>query len=172
MTQAEDNLEIAYQFKSSGVIGIDFCGNPSTGYFRQFRPLFERARELGLKTTVHCAEINNPEDTDEIIDFKPDRLGHAAVLNKNQIEKIIENKIPVEVCLSSNMTTKACERISDHPVKYWIKENHPFCLCTDDISLFNSELHEEWTLLQRELKISDQNIKHLIRDSSKLYFNH
>ena len=126
MTQAEDNLEIAYQFKKLRSYWYRFFVATPQQDHSGFRPLFERARELGLKTTVHCAEINNPEDTDEIIDFKPDRLGHAAVLNKNQIEKIIENKIPVEVCLSSNMTTKACERISDHPVKYWIKENPRF----------------------------------------------
>jgi hypothetical protein len=31
---------------------------------------------------VHCAEVDNVEDTASILSFKPDRLGHALLLSK------------------------------------------------------------------------------------------
>ena len=145
---AKENLKIAAEAKEYNVVGIDLCGDPSVNEFSMFREVFEDARNIGLKTTIHCAELDTPKETDDIINFGPDRLGHAAILNSEQIEKIIEKKILVEVCLTSNITTKACEKVKDHPVVHWIKAKHPFCLCTDDISLFNMELYEEWDLLK------------------------
>lgn len=46
---------------------------------------------------------NTPEDTFKLLSFKPDRLGHATFLNNEAKAIVIKEKIPVEICLTSNL---------------------------------------------------------------------
>lgn len=47
--------------------------------------------------------MNTAEDTLKLLSFKPDRLGHATFLNEEAQELVLREKIPVELCLSSNL---------------------------------------------------------------------
>lgn len=59
------------------VVGIDFSGNPTVNSFADFRDVFESARDAGLRTCVHFAEVDDEDDTNEVLSFGPDRVGHA-----------------------------------------------------------------------------------------------
>ncbi len=53
-------------------------GDPRVGKFSDFSGLLMRAKEGGLKLSLHCAEIpEQNNETPEMLDFKPDRLGHC-----------------------------------------------------------------------------------------------
>ena len=69
------------------MVGLDFCGNPHKNSFTDYiDPIFKEAKESGIKTTIHCAEV---KDTDEenaaIMDFAPDRLGHCIFLSDEHL---------------------------------------------------------------------------------------
>ena len=66
--------------------------------------------------------------------------------------------------------TRACVDVMDHPVVEWLKADHPFALCTDDISLFNKEIFEEWHLLKNKLDLSNDTVEKLITKASTLSF--
>jgi adenosine deaminase len=103
------------------VVGVDLGGNPTQQDFQLFAPLFAKARSAGLKVTLHCGEVpcndndnvTNNDDSPKarydvamaILDFRPDRLGHAMLLPQNLQERIIQEKIPVETCPTSNVMT-------------------------------------------------------------------
>jgi adenosine deaminase len=93
------------------VVGMDFGGNPEkTGEehsFRHFLPCFSRARNHNLKVTSHIAEIFNASDTDTIIDFVPERLGHGVRMEDEQIGRIATERIVMEICPTSNIHTLA-----------------------------------------------------------------
>ncbi|KAF4650304.1 hypothetical protein FOL47_001259, partial [Perkinsus chesapeaki] len=77
----KDIIQLATVWKAKRphlFVGIDLAGNPIKGDARDFMPLLERARGHGLKITTHIAELPDKDDeTDAILKFKPDRLGHA-----------------------------------------------------------------------------------------------
>ena len=56
------------------VVGLDFCGNPHKNRFQDYLdPIFNDAKESGIKTTLHCAEIQDVYDENEaILDYNPD----------------------------------------------------------------------------------------------------
>lgn len=47
--------------------------------------------------------MNTAADTLKLLSFKPDRLGHATFLNEEAKELVLREKIPIELCLSSNL---------------------------------------------------------------------
>ena len=61
-------------------MGVDFSGNPNANTFSAYVPTLEEFRALGLKITVHIAEIMKEVEDGEveaILQFKPERLGHC-----------------------------------------------------------------------------------------------
>lgn len=63
------------------IVGVELSGDPSQGNFKDFETEFKRARDAGLKITIHCAETKDQmEESQCMIDFKPDRLGHCCFL--------------------------------------------------------------------------------------------
>lgn len=80
-TQAADILSIAISSRrthNSPIVGLDFSGNPFGVSFSEFMNLFQRARDEGLKVTVHTAEIGdlsinaltNEDETSSILKFR------------------------------------------------------------------------------------------------------
>jgi hypothetical protein len=62
-----------------------------------FSEVFVKARKAGLKIAIHAAEVKSDEEMDEILDFAPDRLGHALILNEKHRATIL-GKV-VLICL-------------------------------------------------------------------------
>ena len=126
------------------IVGVDFCGDPTKNRFKDFEPIFARARAAGLKVTIHAGEVANYADTDDIISFKPDRFGHCALLSAAQLEKVKSSGIPIESCPSSNLNTLGKYSYSEVPNIKWMKESgYPFSICTDDTILFNNDATAE-----------------------------
>lgn len=60
---AYNTLELIKQLDSSYICGVELSGDPRNGKFVDFIPVFDRARQQGLKISLHCAEI--PEQMGE-----------------------------------------------------------------------------------------------------------
>lgn len=69
------------------IVGVDLGGNPSSGNFKSFIPVLNKARENGLKVTVHCGEVENEEEIDDVLEWGPDRLGHFLTCSDEQFQK-------------------------------------------------------------------------------------
>lgn len=93
---ALDTVELAREFSPSGVVGLDFSGNPHANSFVQFARVFDLARSYGLKVTVHSAEIPHSPDTSFIFTtFRPDRVGHAVCLVGKPIVVIYDSALTI-----------------------------------------------------------------------------
>ena len=156
--------------KEDKLVGADFSGNPKISSFSNYRHFFDSIRRLGFKTTLHCAETKSCKDTDAILDFQPDRIGHAIWLNEKQEQRILDMKIPVEVCYSSNLIAAEMGDMQ-HNVINWHKHNHPFIICTDDTGLFNTNQVHEYQQVSSLLKLSPQEQSQLAKSSLNYTFS-
>ncbi len=159
-------IELAKEYPGV-VVGVDLGGNPLKSSFVDFRDCFEKARRSGLlSVTLHCAEVPCSDDDRDseayadakaILDFGPERLGHALILPPSLQSQLAELRIPVETCPTSNvMTTELVEKTSGgslvdgvkrHPqLKCWLENNHPLCICTDDPGVFDTNATQEFVL--------------------------
>ncbi|XP_012530473.1 adenosine deaminase-like protein [Monomorium pharaonis] len=166
---AEENINLAIQFREKypeHIVGIDISGDPiSTG--NSYLELLEKCRKVGLKITVHCAEISNEVETKDIIQFKPDRLGHCTCIHPNLqgsqqlFDMLLDSKIPVELCLTSNIKCKTVPSYVYHQFKYLYEAGHPITIATDDKGIFNTCLSKELEILSIVFNIGKEKLKEL-----------
>ncbi|XP_011696540.1 PREDICTED: adenosine deaminase-like protein [Wasmannia auropunctata] len=165
---AQENINLAIQFmkKYPGyVVGIDLSGDPTAG--DSFLELLETSRKAGLRITAHCAEVPNEVETNNIIKFKPDRLGHCTCIHpslqgsQQLFDTLLESKIPVELCLTSNIKCKTVSAYISHQFTYLYKTGHPITIGTDDKGVFNTCLSEEFERLSSIFLIGRKQLKEL-----------
>ncbi|KAI0078533.1 adenosine deaminase-like protein [Panus rudis PR-1116 ss-1] len=149
---AHECIECAVKLKKAGrrVVGVDLCGDPLAGNMEEFEKHFKAAKEAGLGVTLHIAETtqNTVSDTNKLLSFNPDRLGHATFLIDTQVDAICASRKPgIEICLSSNLLCKTVQSLEDHHIAHYLKCDHPIAICTDDILPFRNSLVGEYALL-------------------------
>jgi adenosine deaminase len=166
---------------------MDLGGNPSRADFRQFESVFQRVREAGLKVTIHCGEVPCGEIEQEeedprlrmafqsakaILDFGPDRIGHALLLPKTLQSQLDQLQIPVECCPTSNVMTlelalhhngNLIQGLRGHPqLERWLRTEYPISTSTDDSGVFNTNPTKELLLLAVAWGIDKERLKRMI----------
>ncbi|KAI5476610.1 hypothetical protein MNV49_007447 [Pseudohyphozyma bogoriensis] len=116
------------------VVGIDVCGDPTKGDARELVGTFRRAKEAGLKVTVHLGEIPSQLET-QAADFllQPDRLGHATYLSQETMDRIVADKIPIEICITSNLVCKTVPSLDKHHIAWALARDIPILICVSII---------------------------------------
>ncbi|MBA0748157.1 hypothetical protein Gogos_005005 [Gossypium gossypioides] len=143
---AMETVKLALEMRDLGVVGIDLSGNPIVGNWSTFLPALKFAKEQGLYITLHCGEVPNQEEIKAMIDFLPHRIGHACCFDEENWRKLKSAKIPVEICLTSNIRTETISSIDIHHFVDLYKAKHPLVLCTDDSGVFSTSLSREYNL--------------------------
>jgi len=126
------------------VVGLDFSGDPYQNTVEYYNKEIRRARELGLKLALHAAEIPNQyEETQSILNYKTERLGHFCWASEEQILQAKEYGAIVEVCPSSNMKTNSWSSMEEHVMRQFLKLGVKVAICTDDLLIFDESLSDE-----------------------------
>ncbi|KAH8351192.1 hypothetical protein KR084_010087 [Drosophila pseudotakahashii] len=128
------------------ILGIDLSGNPAHGRFSDFAPVLSKARDKGLKLVIHCAEIDNPAEVKEMLQFGMSRCGHGTFLAPEEIELLKQRNIPIECCLTSNVKTGTVPNLEEHHIKRIMEAEAPKVICTDDSGVFDTTLTQEFLL--------------------------
>lgn len=116
-------LELAARDSNVYIVGVELSGNPFSSSFDVFEPALRKAREGGLKVSVHAAEVDNERETTDMLAFKPDRLGHALFLEPQHIRNVLDSGIPIEICPTSNRLTLQLLALHEHPnLSTWIEK--------------------------------------------------
>lgn len=171
--QAEKTLELLEEFKanplySDYILGLDYSGNPYKNSFRDFEKIFSNARAKGFKIAIHVAETPGEEckqETREILQFKPDRLGHFNYFDEDLLQLLLKDRIPLEVCPSSNFCTIGLNNLKEHHFGRLFKENYPMSICTDDTGVFDTNLNKEMESIFEAFEIRKEELKLFLNNS-------
>ena len=132
------------------IVGIDWAPRPiKNKEFKYFEDLLNKIKQAGINITIHFAEYYNREEQDLILNYRPDRLGHAINLKNADYNILLNNPIPIEMCPTSNIMTKSISNYNEHLFKVFMKEYknnklYPMIFCTDDFGVFETDLNIEW----------------------------
>jgi adenosine deaminase len=160
--EAEENVKLAHEYATCPnpfVVGVDFSGNPYRGTFEQFHSVISDARhKYKLPLAIHFAEVSNDKESNLIMDFVPDRVGHGICFESEEtLNRFIKSGIPLEVCLSSNYATTVA--VDAHPFAKFINSTDMIhCLNTDDRGIFQTTLTKEYMIAEEHYGVTKQDM--------------
>ncbi|XP_024387981.1 N6-mAMP deaminase isoform X1 [Physcomitrium patens] len=165
-------VRLACELRKEGwdIAGIDLSGDPAIGEWTTFAPALMFAREQGFPLALHCGEVRNSEDIRSMLAMRPERLGHVCCLDNYEWEVLLASRIPVEVCLTSNLATQSVPSIEEHHLAVLLKSDHPIAICTDDTGIFATSLSRELALAASCLALKPEEVTTLARSAIDFAF--
>lgn len=148
-----------------GVVGVGIGGSEHLFPPEPFASVYDRARALGFHTTAHAGEARGAESIWGAVNvLRVDRIGHAtrAIEDPALVDHLAEHRIPLELCVLSNLRTAVIPCVAAHPARTYFQREIPLSINTDDPKLFSSSLAEEYLVLQTELGFSRKDIHRVV----------
>ncbi|MEE6261965.1 adenosine deaminase [Plantactinospora sonchi] len=165
---AEETLRIALDERPDGLISFGL-GGPEIGVPRpQFKPYFDQARAAGLRSVPHAGETTGPETIwDALRELGAERIGHgiSAARDPQLLRHLAERQIPVEVCPTSNVRTRAVAAIEEHPLPRLVEAGLLVTVNSDDPPMFGTTLNDEYAVAARLLHLDPAGLAGLARNA-------
>jgi aminodeoxyfutalosine deaminase len=150
----EKGMEVAkfaVSRRDEGTIAYGIGGDEVRGPAHWFRDVFAYARDGGLHLVCHAGETAGPESVLGALAIGAERIGHgiAAARNPELMAQLRADDIPLEVCISSNVSTGAVASLQEHPVRKLYDAGVPITIHTDDPAFFHTTLTREYELAEK-----------------------
>jgi aminodeoxyfutalosine deaminase len=160
----EQTLDIALRQRPDGLISFGLGGPevPRAG----FQAFFDAARAEGLRSAPHAGETTNAQTMWDAINLLgAERIGHGirAVQDPALLEHLASTGIPLEVCPTSNVCTRAVASIEEHPLPELVAAGVQVSINSDDPPMFSTTLNNEYLVAARLLALSTAGVADLAR---------
>jgi adenosine deaminase/aminodeoxyfutalosine deaminase len=171
--QVREVMRWAVRYRPRGVVAFGIGGDEAAGPAKLFPDIFREARDRGLHVVAHAGETCGPESIRDAVELLgAERIGHGltALRDANVMALLREREIPVEVCLSSNVSTGLIARLEDHPLPKFLEEGLVVTLNSDDPAMFGTSLEEEFVQATRCFELSRETLVGLCRNAVEAAF--
>jgi len=149
--------QLAQERISMGITGLDLAGNEVEFSADPFIGLFREGKASGLFITIHAGEWTGPESVRHAIEkLGADRIGHGlrVIEDPDVVALARERNIPFEVSITSNYQTGVVQHLHDHPLPRMLKSGLNALINTDDPSIFQITLSDEYQVACDALGLS------------------
>lgn len=167
--------ELCVAYKHRGVVSFDLAGAEAGNPAVEHREAFQLILRNNVNITIHAGEAYGPESIRQALhECGAHRLGHAVRLKEDGdlLNYACDHRIPLEICLTSNVQTGATESIRFHPLRMYYDFGLRTCICTDNRLMSGTTLTDEFYKAHTELGFTLEEIKDLIVYSIKSSFLH
>ncbi len=170
---AEQVAWLAAARTGSGILGLDLAGNEAEFPAAPFVGIFKEAQQSGLKLTIHAGEWAGAADVREAMEtFNADRIGQGVrVMEDPQTTAMArERKTAFEVCLTSNLQTGVFPSMKEHPIINMLKAGINVTLGSDDPSILQITLSDEYQGACEDLRMEHKTLKERILAAAQASF--
>ncbi|EPD64512.1 adenosine deaminase [Streptomyces sp. NPDC050788] len=172
---AEETVRLATddRLRPEGLVSFGL-GGPEIGVERpQFKPYFDRAIAAGLRSVPHAGETTGPQTVwDALTDLRAERIGHgtSSAQDPKLLAHLAEHRIPLEVCPTSNIATRAVRTLDEHPIKEFVQAGVVITVNSDDPPMFGTDLNNEYAVAARLLDLHEQGLAELAKTAVDVSF--
>ncbi len=149
-----------------GVIAaLDLAGDELHNPIPPYVDLFDRARDHGLRITVHAGEARGPDVVEDCLRvFRPSRIGHGvrSVESQRILELLKEQNVVLEVCPTSNIQTGASRSLHEHQLRQLHEAGVKVTINSDDPWISRTTLTNEHFLAIDQIGLSLDAVKQSI----------
>ncbi|WP_051247542.1 adenosine deaminase [Nocardioides halotolerans] len=170
---ADATLGYALDHGPEGLVAFGL-GGPEIGVPRpQFQSHFERARAAGLHSVPHAGETTGPQTVwDSLTLLRAERIGHgtSSAQDPRLLEHLAETGVPLEVCPSSNIATRAVATLEEHPIRAFRDAGVTVTVNSDDPPMFGTTLNREYEIAAALLGLDEAGVAELARAAVRASF--
>jgi aminodeoxyfutalosine deaminase len=163
---ADATLDFALNHAPDGLIGFGL-GGPEIGVPRpQFQPHFDAARAAGLHSVPHAGETTGPQTVWDALNLLgAERIGHgtSSAEDPAQLAHHAASGIPLEVCPSSNIATRAVPSLAEHPLRAFRDAGVVVTVNSDDPPMFGTTLNREYEIAASLLDLDHEGVRDLAK---------
>ena len=139
--------EMASRYRDRGLTGWDLAG-PEAAYPDPLlhARAFEAARAGGLRITVHAGEWGGAAQVRRALAVAPERIAHgeAASDDPSLVDDLKARGVCLDLCPTSNVQAGIVPSLADHAIVRLHRAGVPVTLSTDDTTVSNISLTEEY----------------------------
>ncbi len=165
---AEQSLRIAelcVAFKNRGVVGFDVAGSEVGNPAKLHRQAFQLVIDNNISCTAHAGESFGPDSVHQALHkCGAHRIGHGTRLveNGDLLNYVNDHRIPLEVCPSSNLQTRAATSWENHPVDFYVDYGLRVTINTDNRLLTDTTVSKELWLCHKHYGWPLSTLKEII----------
>ena len=153
--------ELATAYKNQGVVAFDLAGAEENYPAKHHREAFYLILNNNINCTAHAGEAYGPESIHQAIHYcGAHRIGHGTRLKEDGdlLNYVNDHRIPLEICLTSNIQTKAATSYETHPLKFYYDYGLRVTINTDNRLISDTTVTKE---LHLAAKYADWNMNDL-----------
>ena len=190
MRNMKNNLEIAelaVNYRNQGVVGFDLAGEEGGYPPKKHIEAFQFIQRANFNITIHAGEAFGKESIWQAIQWcGAHRIGHGTriledltldgdgnVVGMGDLAQyILDKRIPIEICLLSNVHTGAIDKLENHPFKKLNEMKFRLSLNTDDRLMSGTTMTNECMLATEYFGLNLDDIEKLTINAMKSAFIH
>ncbi len=187
MNVSQEMAELAVDFRERGVVGFDLAGEEGGFPPKKHVDAFHYIQRQNFSITIHAGEAFGKESIWQAIQWcGAHRIGHATRLIEDirvsdddptevvsmgyLAQYVLDKRIPLEICLTSNVDTGAVRSIEEHPFGIYHRYKFRVTLNTDDRLMSNTTMTREFRLAHDAFRLSLNDLEKLTINAMKSSF--
>ncbi len=166
-------LHWAEVYHDDGVVAFGIGGDEERGPAELFAGVFRDARESGLHVTAHAGETAGPDSVRQAVErLGAERIGHgvSAIRDPELMELLAARRVPLELCLTSNVATGIVSSLAEHPLPHFLRAGLCVTVNSDDPAMFGTTLEDELMLLGQTFGLEAEEIAEICANAARASF--
>lgn len=165
--------ELAVAFKNRGVVGFDLAGSEYNYPAKDHLEAFNLILSNNVNVTIHAGEAYGPDSIHQALHYcGAHRVGHGTRLREDGdlLNYVNDHRIPLELCLSSNVQTQTVGDLEEHPFRFYLELGLRVTLNTDNRLITNTTMTDEYYLAYKEFGFRPREILDVVMNGVKSAF--
>jgi adenosine deaminase len=157
--------ELAIAYKNTGVVAFDLAGQEKDYPAKKHREAFYIILNNNVNTTVHAGEAFGPKSIHQALHYcGAHRIGHGTLLHEDRdlMQYVCDHRIPLEICLSSNVHTRVVPNLEAHPFRIYHEAGLRVTLNTDNRLISDTTMTKELHLATRAFDLDPYELRHIV----------
>ncbi|HHW3524159.1 TPA: adenosine deaminase [Streptococcus agalactiae] len=144
----KDIIKHIVDLAPKGLVGFDFAGDEFSYPTDSLVDLIQEVKRSGYPMTLHAGECGCAKHISDSLNLGIKRMGHVTALTgqRDLIKRFVEEDAVAEMCLTSNLQTKAASSIQSFPYQELYDAGGKITINTDNRTVSDTNLTKEYSL--------------------------
>ena len=172
---SRDLADLTVAYKDRGVVAFDLAGAEYNYPAKKHKDAFFTVINKNMAATIHAGEAYGPESIHQALHYcKAHRIGHGTRLYEDPdlMQYVNDFRIPIEICLTSNVQTRAVPSFEKHPVRPYYDAGLVLSLNTDNRLMSATTVTEEYWRAHQHLNFTWEELVNIARMGFQSAFLH